>query len=86
MSAPAQHYEIRTALRSRLLELAQTPDGTVQETLLIRDGCYCGQRYTAGHYSAVWFIEEGEIKIFGPSGTLVESFRAHSIPTLRAAA
>ena len=86
MSAPAQHHEIRTALHSRLLELAKTPDSPVQETLLIRDGCYCGQKFRVGLYTAVWFVEEAEVKIFGPSGTLVEAFRAESMPTLRAAA
>jgi len=86
MSAPTQSYEIRAALRNRLLELAHLPDTTVQETLLIRDGCYCGRRFVAGSFSAVWFIEEGEIKIYGPAGTLLESHRAMGLLRPRTAA
>ena len=40
------------------------------ESILIRDGHYCGRRFESGGMSAVWFIEENQIKFFGKEGAL----------------
>lgn len=34
------------------------------ETILIREGYYCGRCFTCGEYRAVWFLEENIIKFF----------------------
>lgn len=34
------------------------------ETILIRDGFYCGRSFTAGNLRAVWFLEENVVKYF----------------------
>ena len=39
-------------------------DTPLSETALIRDGFYCGHRFSNCHLSAVWFFEEDEIKIY----------------------
>ena len=44
-----------------------------RETLLIKAGNYCGHRIKQGDVHAVWFVEEDEVKIFGPEG-LLETF------------
>lgn len=37
---------------------------SLSETALIRDGLYCGHRFYCQEYSAVWFCEENEIKVY----------------------
>ena len=43
----------------------------INETALIRDGVYCGQRFVAGGLSAVWFFEENQVKIYDDQQGLV---------------
>lgn len=50
----------------------------IQETMLIRQGCYCGKRLSTQGFSGIWFVEEGQIKLLGPDG--------HSYGTLSVAA
>lgn len=38
--------------------------GELRETILIREGHYCGRRFEIAEASAVWFVEENEIKIY----------------------
>lgn len=45
--------------------------GDLEETALIREGVYCGHRFTTGPLSAVWFFEESEVKIFGTNKQLL---------------
>ena len=40
----------------------------ILEKLLIRDGFYCGRCFSSDGYRAVWFIEEGQVKFYGPDG------------------
>lgn len=47
-----------------------SPDA-IEETVLIRDGLYCGHQFLSGKLSAVWFFEESEVKIFGPNRQLL---------------
>ena len=42
----------------------------MEETVLIRDGHYCGRRFEMDGNSAVWFIEENQIKCFSKDGSL----------------
>lgn len=45
----------------------------MSESILIRDGYYCGRRFKWGAFSAVWFAEEDQIKLFDEDGQLIES-------------
>ena len=60
----------------------------VAETALIRDGIYCGHRFSAGNLSAVWFFEENEVKIYNQDRKLlrVDTVHEQPQPTLRRAA
>ena len=62
-------------------------EGEINETALIREGLYCGHRFSSGNLRAVWFFEENEIKIFGNGRQLirVESLEQPSQPLRRAA-
>jgi hypothetical protein len=44
----------------------------ILETILIRDGAYCGRRFRLADYSLVLFAEENQVKLFNPSGSLRE--------------
>jgi len=59
----------------------------IAETALIRDGAYCGHRFSAGNLSAVWFFEENEVKIYDDQRKLlrVDSLQEEQ-PALRRAA
>jgi hypothetical protein len=42
------------------------------ESILIRQGVYCGRRFQAARGYAIWFVEENQIKVFEDGGKLVE--------------
>lgn len=60
--------QIRTTIRDTFRALGGAPDAVPRESVLIRDGCFCGRRFEADGLQAVWFAEEGEIKFFDRSG------------------
>lgn len=41
------------------------------ETILIRDGFYCGRSFTCGGLRAVWFVEENVLKFFSQDNGLL---------------
>lgn len=45
----------------------------MSESILIRGGFYCGRRFNLAGYSAVWFAEEEEIKLFDSQGQLIDA-------------
>lgn len=53
-----------------------------QESILIRDGYYCGRRFDAGLCEAVWFLEEDEVKISDPLGQVLGVLRGGEIDAL----
>jgi hypothetical protein len=42
------------------------------ESILIRDGYYCGRRFESEVAYAVWFLEENQIKVHGPDGSVIK--------------
>ncbi|MCA9132975.1 MAG: hypothetical protein KDA45_07460, partial [Planctomycetales bacterium] len=54
---------------------AETVD-SIGETLLIRDGLFCGRKFQCAGYEVVWFVEEDEIKFFSPCGELLKAVSA----------
>jgi hypothetical protein len=59
--------------------------GEVRETILIRDGYYCGRRYHRGGLQAIWFIEENQLKFHAPDGSVLEVRSAGEEPLRKAA-
>lgn len=62
---------------------------SLEESILIRDGYYCGRRFTAKGLQAVWFVEENELKVFNADGSLLlvtEAVTETAAPPLRRAA
>ena len=58
------------------------------ESILIRDGHYCGRRFDCAGCYAVWFIEENEVKLYDRQGALLDTQQpaAEQFERLRAAA
>ena len=61
---------------------------SICESILIRDGHYCGRRFDCGGWCAVWFSEENEVKLYDRHGALLhtEQPAAEPLRQLRAAA
>ena len=45
-------------------------DETVEESLLISDGHFLGQRFRCAQMEAVWLVEENVIKLHASNGTI----------------
>ncbi|MEM9585850.1 MAG: hypothetical protein AAGA03_01100 [Planctomycetota bacterium] len=58
---------------------AASANGQPIESILIRGGFYCGRRFDAGIYVAVWFMEEDQLKISRPDGQVVASLSGSEI-------
>ncbi len=62
---------VRQTICTYLAQLSSHSISSLHETILIRNGLYCGRKFQAYGYEVVWFIEEDEIKFFGPLGNLL---------------
>lgn len=62
---------IRHAIIGQLSRLSGVPMPAPQESILIRNGLYCGRKFIWQGYEVVWFLEEDEIKFFGPCGNML---------------
>ena len=75
---------VRTLVQSEFHRMGSEKEPILTETILIRDGVYCGRRFHAEGLEAIWFVEEGQIKFFGSSGafshvtSLAEAGRAEA--------
>lgn len=66
-----QLEKLRKLVRATIAEYQGEELDGLQETILIRDGHYCGRRFRGNNYQAIWFIEENQLKIYGPDGGIV---------------
>lgn len=72
---PPDH--LTQSVRQRVTDLfaehqSAQPADRLCESILIRDGYYCGRRFGNGEMEAVWFLEENELKLYASDGSLVE--------------
>jgi hypothetical protein len=68
----AQHtFQIRQFIAEAFLDLGARPESAVRETILIRNAQYCGRRFDRDGFQAIWFVEEDEVKFYGPDGLLL---------------
>ena len=58
---------------------SETAPRIYSESILIREGFYCGRQFNAGAYRAVWFMEEDELKISDRNGKWVCSLRGDEL-------
>jgi len=57
-------------IRARFTSMGASEDLAVQETILIRDGYYCGRRLQCGDFEAIWFVEENQVKFYDADHSL----------------
>jgi hypothetical protein len=81
-NTPSITENIRRLAHSVLVELGAKNDGRkLRETMLIRNGNYCGHRYRLGDFEAVWFIEEDELKFSSSADGTIRSMIASAAIT-----
>jgi hypothetical protein len=68
MSSSSPIERMRSAIAVQLQRLGLSQPTELHETLLIRNGLFCGRKFHCDGYLVVWFMEEDEIKFFSPSG------------------
>jgi hypothetical protein len=75
MTTSQRLAEVRNRLLDWLANQAPPPGEEsfeiVGESILMVDDFYAGRRFDAGHFYAVWFMEEDELKIHTASGDLL---------------
>jgi hypothetical protein len=62
---------IRHCVQQLFAELNFGASEACRETILIRDGNYCGRRFEAAAGHAVWFVEEDQLKLVDAQGRVV---------------
>jgi len=63
--------KIRLAIAEQLIQLGVQATESLHETILIRNGLFCGRKFQCEGHEVVWFIEEDELKFFSPCGELL---------------
>lgn len=56
--------EIRRQVSETFARMAIREPGQFRESILIRNGSYCGRRFEADGAYAIWFLEEDEVKFY----------------------
>lgn len=70
MSSPDVMHTVRQQIRGTFAQLGASTDHAIEETILIRDGFYCGRRFECDGLHAIWFLEENQVKYYGRDGTV----------------
>lgn len=71
---------VRTHVRSTFLRQGVQDVDDCCETILIRDGFYCGRCFACDSYRAIWFVEEKVIKFHGADGEFMFSQAIDELP------
>lgn len=74
--------KVRAAISDRLSALGAHDVTSIRETILIRQGLFCGRKFECDGFQVVWFVEENHIKIFGSEGRLIEAMSAERLLSL----
>ncbi len=69
---PSHLQRTRAFIEQAFQQLDQNTTLPLREAALIRDGQYCGHRFTSRELTAVWFFEEDEIKFYGSDHQLIQ--------------
>ena len=71
MSSYTPVEKIRLVIAEQLNQFGCEAANSMGESILIRNGLFCGRKFQCAGYEVVWFIEEDEIKFFSPAGELL---------------
>lgn len=70
---------VRQTLRTWHQERHPEDQWEVAESIMIRDGFYCGRNFRFASLRAVWFAEEEQVKIYDADGSLLDSFKTDDL-------
>jgi hypothetical protein len=72
--------EIRRQVTDTFSQMKVPEPDQFRESILIRNGSYCGRRFEADEAYAIWFLEEDEVKFYRThhSAGRVEPLRTQS--------
>ncbi len=73
MASSVQADSIRRQVRRVFQQHGASSDCDMCESLLIRSGFFCGRRFEMDGLSAIWFVEENELKVYGRDGQLLQT-------------
>jgi len=62
---------VRRLVSQAFAEVGLAEPAEMRETILIRDGYYCGRRFETEAAAAVWFMEENQVKVYQADGKVV---------------
>ena len=72
-----QHLEltlrVRQLVHKKFRELGIQNEVAAQESMLIRDGFFCGRRFRCEELEAVWFFEDNQVKFYDRDGYVLEA-------------
>ena len=71
MSSCNRNERVLRLVQQTFEELGADAAEPPRQTILVRDGYYCGYRFTGEAHQAVWFVEEDQVKFYGPDGSLL---------------
>jgi hypothetical protein len=71
--------QVRELVEQNFRELGIVSTGGIEETILIRNGYYCGRRFAVDSAHAVWFCEEDQLKFYGGDGAMVRVLQQVSL-------
>ena len=71
MPETSPNERVRRLVIQTFEELGASTTQPPHETILVRDGFYCGHRFEQDRLQAIWFVEEGQVKFSGPDGSLL---------------
>jgi len=77
---------VRRVVSQAFARLGHVEPAEIRETILIRDGYYCGRRFETDAATAVWFVEENQVKVYRADGTIAQVLDPGSIGSTRQAA
>jgi hypothetical protein len=61
---------VRRLVAEAFAQMGIADTSELRETILIRDGGYCGRRFETDEACAIWFLEEDQLKVYHSDGTL----------------
>lgn len=73
-------HQVRTLVAQRFGELGIECSVAVRETILIREGIYCGRRFEAGGAEAIWLAEEDRLVVRVAENEQILAFPSQAEP------
>ena len=72
MQGASKTEQVRRFVFQALARLGRANADEIRETILVRDGYYCGWRFETDAGAAIWFVEENQVKVFRADGTIAQ--------------